>query len=441
MSEQPETLEQPAGEPETRDVPVVQQDDKPDGSANPHVLALAETIGPRPAGSSAESDAASYLIDAFASEGLPAARLKTNVHGTGYRLDLILAGISLVTIVAAMLIPVVGLFAIAIILILLVTDAQGVIRLDRYLPQTESVNILGLIPPADEEVRRVIVTATLDTAKVGLLSSRHAGHIYSWLQMTVVLSSLVAGLITIVAVVDSGTTVRWFLLLPALVTLLAVLLLAERELRSVYSPGAISNASGIAALIETAKIVTTDPPKWLEVWLLGVGASSGRGGGMADFLTRNTFDPDTTYFVHLASPGGGKTAIPRTVGAGFRTAPAAPLLAWIFDSVEPDSGKPPPEERSGLVVDSIAPVTHRAGYQSIAIAGVDDQQRIPWLAGDQDLPYHVVDAGIEGAARLVHLAIDAMDREVAARAMLARATPAAEPILPEPEVEHNQLPQ
>lgn len=441
MSEQPETVEQPAGESEDQDAPVVRQDDKPGGSENPHVLMLAETIGPRPAGSSAEADAASYLIDAFAGEGLPAARLKTNVRGTGYRLDLILAGLSLITIVSSMLVPVVGLIAIAIILILLVTDAQGIIRLDRYLPQTESVNILGLIPPADEEVRRVIVTATLDTAKVGLLSSRHAGHLYSWLQMTVVMSSLVAGLITIVAVVDGGTTVRWFLLLPALVTLAAVVLLAERELRSVYSPGAISNASGIAALIETARIVTAEPPKWLEVWLLGVGGSAGRGGGLVDFLARNTFDPDTTYFVHLVSPGGGKTAIPRSVGAGFRSAPAAPLLAWIFDSVEPDSGKPPPEERSGLVVDSIAPVTHRAGYQSITIAGVDDQQRIPWNAGDQDLPYHVEDAGIEEAARLVHLAINAMDREVAARAMLARATPAAEPILPDPDTDHNQLPR
>lgn len=436
MSDQPDIVGQPEDAIPSPDEPVIRTDDATAGSTNPHVIALAESIGPRPAGSPAEAEAASHLIDAFAARGLPSARLKTTVHGTGHLLDLILAAISFVTIVVAMLFPVVGLLAIATILIVLVADGQGAFKLDRFLPARESVNVLGLIPPADEEVRRVVITATLDSPPVGMLSRRHMGHLYSWLQMTVVVSSLVAGLITMIAVVDGGTTVRWFLLLPALVTLAAILLLAERELRKAHSPGAITNASGVAALIETARLVTADPPKWLEVWLLGVGASSGRGGGMADFLSRNTFDPDTTYFVHLVSPGGGTVAIPRSVGAGFRSAPAAPLLAWIFDSVDPDQSKPPPEERSGLVVDTIAPLTHRAGYQTIVITGMDEKQRIPWLAGEEDLPYHVVDSGIEEAARLLRDAIDAMDREVATRAMLARATPAAEPILQYSPDEH-----
>lgn len=431
MSEQPDILEQPNGEPESPDEAVIRNDEPAGGTTNPHVLALSDSIGPRPAGSSAEAEAASYLVDAFAAEGLPAARLKTRVHAIGYRLDLILAAVTLIAIAIALLVPIVGLLAISVVLVLLVSDAQGIIRLDRYMPATDSLNVLGIIPPADEEVRRVVVTATLDTGKVGMLASRHLGHLYSWLQMTVILSALVAGLVAIVAVVDGGTTVRWFLLLPLLVTLIAVGLLADREFRNVHSPGAISNASGVAALIETARIISAEAPRWLEVWLLGVGASAGRGGGMVDFLARNTFDPDTTYFVHLVSPGGGKVAIPRSVGAGFRSAPAAPLLAWIFDSIETESDNPPAEKRSALVVDSIAPVTHRAGYQTIAIAGVEEQLRIPWLSGDQDLPYHVVDTGIDDAARLVHLAITAMDREVAARAMLARATPAAEPILPD----------
>ena len=160
---------------------------------------------------------------------------------------------------------------------------------------------------------------------------------------------------------------------------------------------------------------------------------------MADFLSRNTFDPDTTYFVHLQSPGTGRLAVPRSVGAGLRTAPATPLLTWIFDSVRQENTRPE-DNLQRLSVDSLAQVTHRAGYQSVVLAGVDEQGRVPFLDNEEDLPYQVDDERITEASRLVSLAIDALDREVAARAMLARSKASIQDTVERPATPPQDLP-
>jgi hypothetical protein len=67
-----------------------------------------------------------------------------------------------------------------------------------------------------------------------------------------------------------------------------------------------------------------------------------------------------------------------------------------------------------------AHATHRAGYQSIVVAGADAQDRIPLLDDAEDLPYQVHETSIDDTVRFLGAAIEALDREVAARAMLAR---------------------
>ena len=175
-------------------------------------------------------------------------------------------------------------------------------------------------------------------------------------------------------------------------------------------------------MVEIARATVTAQPLWLHVWFLGVGAASSRGGGMIDFLSKNTFDPDTTYFVHLHSPGGGGTVVPKSTGVGMRTAPATPLLTWIFDSVMSSNDNPANSGPQRLSATTLALQTHRAGYQSIVIAGTDERGLIPYLDHEEDRSYQVQDGCIDEAARVVSLAIDALDREVAARAMLARST-------------------
>ena len=420
MSESLDTQAEDAERTERIDEEVVEAANSASLSSNPHVEALARAIGPRPPASEQEQEAADYLATALDQAGLPAAKLSTQVPRSGYLPELILTAAALVAIIVALLVPALGLLLLLGVLGAMMAEIYGYISIAEYLPAQSSVNVLSIVPPAETEVRRLIVTSTLDTGKVSLLSRRHLAHVCGWLHAVSIGAVALALLMTVVLLVDAGSSLRPVLVLPALVVLAVLALLAEHELAATASPGAISNASGVAAMIEIAGATLQAPPRWLEVWFLGAGASTARGGGMTAFLSRNTFDPDTTYFVHLQSTGAGKLSVPKSVGAGLRSAPATPLLTWIFDSVRQDSNKPD-DRLQRLAVDSLAQVTHRAGYQSVVLAGVDESGRVPYLDNDEDLPYQVEEDRIDEAARLVRLAIDALDREVAARAMLARS--------------------
>ena len=153
-----------------------------------------------------------------------------------------------------------------------------------------------------------------------------------------------------------------------------------------------------------------------------MGGSSASGAGIADFLEKNTFDPDITYFVHLQSSGGGRPVVPRMAGAGFRSAPATPLLTWIFDSVGEANGAAAPTGSDRLPVATQAYTTLRAGYQSAVVAGVNVQGRFPLLDDAGDVRFQVNVESIDETVQLMRAGIDALDSEVAARAMLARST-------------------
>lgn len=402
------------------------------GSRNQHVEMLARTIGPRKGGSQEEKDAADYLISALDDVGLPAARLRARAPRSGQLTDILPAGAALLATIVALLLPAAGLVLLIVVLAIMVAVHTGFLKLSAYLPDTETVNVLAIVPPAEADVRRLIVTSTLDSGAAGILARRHRSDLYGWLHAGVIAATVLALLITLLRVVDSGDALRLVLVIPLLGIAGILALLFEREEARTISPGAITNASGVAAMIEIARSTVVAPPRWLEVWFLGVGGSASHGGGMNDFLARNTFDPDTTYFVHLQSPGGGPVVVPKTTGAGLRTAPATPLLTWIFDSVKQRPDGATGDERQRLAIPSLATNTHSAGYQSVVVAGVDESGRVPYLHNEEDQTYNVQDECIDDAARLVALAIDALDREVAARAMLARSTASIQPGPPEP---------
>ncbi len=387
---------------------------------NRHVEMLAREIGPRPPGSDAENEAASYLVDALREIGLPAARLRAHAPRRTGLLEIACALGSLVAILIAVLLPPLGLVLLLGLMALYLADMLGYIRIADWLPAGQSVNVLSIVPPSESEVRRVIVTARLDSGPVGLLSRKHWGFLYGWMHVLILAAQAIAVIITVAILVSGNDSLAPLFAIPGLMLVLALALLGEREQRNTHSPGAISNASGIAALLGLAERTAQQSPRWLEVWFLGVGSSTVEGSGISEFLRRNTFDPDITYFVHLESPGGGPPVIPKRAGAGLRTAQATPLLTWIFDTVRGDQIATETRTINRLPFSTQAYATQRAGYQSIVVAGVDGLNRIPMFDDAEDLPHQVHETSIEDTVVFLSNAIGALDREVAARAMLAR---------------------
>lgn len=393
---------------------------------NPHVKAVAESIGPRPPGSDAEREAAAYVAAAFGKLGLPAVRLPAHSPRMSGIQEIGIALASLVALLVAVLLPAAGLILLLALIGLTVADIYGRIRISDWLPHDESVNVLSIVPPTESEVRRLVVTTSLDSGQVGILSRRHWGFLYAWMHVAIIASQVLGMLLSAINLIRGNDGLAPLFAIPGLVLIVVLALLGEREQRDARSPGAITNASGIATLIELAGKTRERPPRWIEVWFLGAGASTAGNAGLGEFLQRNTFDPDITYFVHLQSLGGGPPVMPKNVGAGLRSAPAAPLLTWVFDSVRSDLGTTDMRSIQRLPVPSQSFTTQLAGYQSVVIAGLDADNRIPVFDDSEDLPYQVHETSIDDTVRFLSSAIDALDREVAARAMLARTAASIE---------------
>lgn len=403
-------------------------------AGNPHVRALAEGIGPRPPGSPAEAEAATYLSSALGAYGLPAVRLPVPAPRMGGLQEIAFAFASLLALLVAVLVPPLGLILFVGLIGLMIADLYGHIRIGNWLPSSQSVNVLSIVPPAESEVRRLIVTATLDTGAVGYLSRRHWGFAYAWMHIVILVSQILAVLLCVADLVRGDNSLAPLYALPGVVLVVTLALLGEREQSGKRSPGAITNASGIAAMIELAGKTIQRPPRWIEVWFLGVGASTTNNAGLSEFLRKNTFDPDITYFVHLQSPGGGTPVIPKMSGAGLRSATAAPLLTWVFESVRGDLVDTEIRTVDRLPVTTQSYTTQLAGYQSVVIAGLDSNNRIPLLDDAEDLPYQLHETSVDDTVRFLTAAIEALDREVAARAMLARTAASIEDTAPSPVV-------
>ncbi|MBA2454410.1 MAG: hypothetical protein H0V47_14665 [Chloroflexia bacterium] len=395
-------------------------DAAPQADGNPHVAALASDVGPRSPGSSSEGEAAAYLAAALRDIGLPAVRLPAHAPKLSGLQELAFALASLAALLVAVLLPPLGLVLLLGLFGLMLADVYGHVRVSDWLPAGQSVNVLSIVPPMESEVRRLIVTATLDTGQVGILCRKHWGFAYAWLHAVILASQALAVVISVAILARGSDSLAPLFAIPGLMLIVTLALLGEREQNGAHSPGAISNASGIAALIGLAKHTVERPPRWIEVWFLGAGAATFGSAGINDFLKRNTFDPDITYFVHLQSPGGGAPVLPKNTGAGLLGTPATPLLTWIFESASGDLIDTDIRTIKRLPFATQAHATHRAGYQSIVVAGVDAQNRIPLLDDAEDLPYQVHETSIDDTVRFLGAAIEALDREVAARAMLAR---------------------
>ncbi|HHJ99514.1 MAG TPA: hypothetical protein ENN10_06150, partial [Actinobacteria bacterium] len=145
---------------------------------------LADTIGPRPATTDAESRAADHIEDTMRSYGVDVERQEfdcprsdgraTIVHG------LLLIGASVLAVWWSL--PALALAALVAAFVWL--DASGKPVISRYLGSGPSQNLIGRhVPRArrNERLRRVVIVAHYDTARASFLTSpgfvRHLGTV------------------------------------------------------------------------------------------------------------------------------------------------------------------------------------------------------------------------------------------------------------------------
>lgn len=300
--------------------------------------------------------------------------------------------------------------------------------LRRLLFRRASQNLLARRPGDDADADRVILCANVDAPRTGAVynrgpmrlldgATRRLGvvaaptRIWFW-SIAVLLAPIGARM----AGLDAGW-LDYVQLVPTLVLVVAGFALGEIALSSA-SPGANANASGVAAALETVRLLDSEAPGNIAVELLLIGGGETTMEGMGAFLRahRGDLDRGRVRFVSFESVGRGAPRYALSGGLAV-SLPLDPGLAAACEAVaaagedEDGEGRAAPI-RDARITAAIVARAHR--YRAIAITCREPGRTLP--AGHHtpgDRPQMVEDEAIAAAAALAAGAIRLLDSRAA----------------------------
>ena len=231
-----------------------------------HVHQLADVIGPRPATTDAEAQAAAYIDGVFRERGLEVEHQEFDCPRTDSWAYIVY---HLLTIGAAVLSHWFGwpAFLLAVVsAVLLWFDLDTRWSLNSLLPKGPSQNVIARhVPKArrNERVKRVVIVAHYDSAVSSLAFSpgmvKNSGLTFG---LTKWLTFGVPAIIFIMALpwTASWSPYGWYVTLAVAAYLLAPLLInLHRELFMKAVDGANDNASGVAAMLGVMELTVPEP--------------------------------------------------------------------------------------------------------------------------------------------------------------------------------------
>jgi Peptidase family M28 len=278
--------------------------------------------------------------------------------------------------------------------------------------QTRNVTSPGGKPDAKH---RVIITAHHDAGYGGLLYARPrrgrrrrpsflarlAGPLDILFWATI--ASLVAAVVRLVTDTDAtALTIVQFALTVVLAAYVALLI--DSALAGVV-PGASSNASGVAALLDVARRLEGMPPLHLDVWAVFPAAKEGFGLGMRRWMKEHAddIDPRYTYFINIDSVGNGD--VHHVTGEGFGLMYRHDRrLVRLCESI----GSSPYVWRLGT--DGVIPLMR--GYPTITLCSLE-RGRIPHFHAKSDTPANVHPEAVDQAVDFVEKLVRRMDAALA----------------------------
>ncbi len=238
-----------------------------------HVAQLSQEIGPRPAGTEEEQQAALYIADQFRND----AGLKTEVEdfdrspNSGLPM-LICCACAFVVAVLALFLPVMGVIAIivtVVVAVLYVLEAFDIPVLTRLFARGVSQNVVAKYEPSaqaqsgNSRRRKVILVARYDSGKVRTDLSTPIVRflpVLRWVELAaMVLLPVFLIFRCAVFVSDTGIVSLIFgiLIVLALIVVAEMLVFALLHELSSYNEAANCNASGTAVMLEVARRVGT----------------------------------------------------------------------------------------------------------------------------------------------------------------------------------------
>jgi hypothetical protein len=269
--------------------------------------------------------------------------------------------------------------------------------LSRALARRGSQNLVATIEPRDAPVRTLCLMSHVDSSRSGLLFDPSiAGRMRPLLAATSAALAAQAGL----PLLQRAWPGRAVLAVARTWLVVALGLIAERELRGEDVPGANDNASGAALTAALAAEVAASPLETTRLVLLVTGAEEAGTLGADSFLRSH----ETSGWLFLNFDGVAAPATLRYLPREglLRTVAADPGLLAAAAGVaarRPALGLEPAERLVGLTYDA-TPVLARGG-RAITLSAQDDsipnyhQPSDDWANADVDVLARALEVGRE----------------------------------------------
>jgi Zn-dependent M28 family amino/carboxypeptidase len=197
--------------------------------------------------------------------------------------------------------------------------------------------------------------------------------------------------------------VRWCAV--AMLAASAIFLVLNDRAGSV-NPGAVGNASGVAAMLALAARLHADPLEDTEILLLATGSKAAGLNGIYHFLRHQDLDRELTHFLNFDQVGAGHLAYTRGEGMlhVFKSARDWRALAARHASAYRVS----PFTLTCVPTDMLIPAAR--GYKTLSIMGVNTYGVPPVWQSQDDVIERVDPEQIERAARFAEALIRDLGR-------------------------------
>jgi len=377
-----------------------------------HVKHLSDTIGPRRPGSKEEELAAEYVRDCLLKTGLSP---RMEIFSALQTYSWLYAAMFSLFIAACLIMfsPAPEWVALALCtagFLFYVPEVSTFETLGRLFPKKRSRNVVADIASAETPTRRVIVMAHIDSSRSGIffhpkLVKGFRQSFYTTLACMAIIFVCAGWRMSY----SAPASLMWLSAAAAAYLSTAALLLAHRELAGKDTPGAVDNASGVAALLLAAEELAARPLKNTAVTIVATGAEESGLFGAINFLKKHRPAP-CDMFINIDHAGTGRIHYTAREGMLLRRNTSAAMAAAAAKFIMPSSGAPPPKKDFGtMLTDGYAFLMR--GIQGVSIMAFRDDGSLANWHWHTDVSEHISTNNLTDAAALALHILRELDRE------------------------------
>lgn len=273
-----------------------------------HVKHLSKEIGPRPPTSYAEAEAAAYCARILEQAGAEV----TIEEFQGLRsFGHIYIPTTLGSLVAALagtdrkFRPWAPLLGVASMVAFYGEQTSRFRPVTKALSMRKSQNVIGVLPPKGEVLRRLIVVAHVDSSRSGW--AFHPKVAKDFRRNTLI--GIAAGIASVVAWALPQRLRRWISGLSSIVLANSLAFLIQREIAGEDVAGANDNASGAGTALALAEHLSQEPLSHTQVWFVITGCEESDLVGMSAFIEKHGDELQDAVFLNLDTVAGPETTL------------------------------------------------------------------------------------------------------------------------------------